>query len=193
MEIWSNLLPEMIDINPREVLIINPIQEKIYGFNSKDNSLSGSDIEIERGSDNIFNIILKAITAGEIGKITDNGKPIYKIVGKKIKKGMMFSSLKREIEALSKYKFLENDLKKVLRHLKWTHVEKLTLDKPKLEELNKDFDDFIWIETIDDTSQRCKVYFSLFAPNEIIEVINNESLHESIFGKKLNLKNENQE
>ena len=39
MEIWSKLLPEMVDINPREVLIINPAQHKIYGFNSKDKIL----------------------------------------------------------------------------------------------------------------------------------------------------------
>ena len=36
MEIWSKLLPEMVDINPREVLILNPMQNKVYGFNSKD-------------------------------------------------------------------------------------------------------------------------------------------------------------
>jgi len=28
MEIWSKLLPEMFDINPREVLIINPKNNK---------------------------------------------------------------------------------------------------------------------------------------------------------------------
>lgn len=41
MEIWSKLLSEMVDINPREVLILNPMQNKVYGFNSKDNVLSG--------------------------------------------------------------------------------------------------------------------------------------------------------
>ena len=30
MEIWSNLLPEMVDINPKEVLILNPVQNKVY-------------------------------------------------------------------------------------------------------------------------------------------------------------------
>jgi len=43
MEIWSKLLPEMVDINPREVLILNPMQNRVYGFNSKDNTLSGSE------------------------------------------------------------------------------------------------------------------------------------------------------
>ncbi|CAK8713548.1 hypothetical protein GKODMF_05125 [Candidatus Electrothrix gigas] len=36
MEIWSKLLPEMVDINPREVLILNPLQNKVYGFNGKE-------------------------------------------------------------------------------------------------------------------------------------------------------------
>ena len=33
MTIWSNLLPEMVNINPKEVLIVNPNENKIYGFN----------------------------------------------------------------------------------------------------------------------------------------------------------------
>ena len=66
MEIWSKLLPEMVDINPREVLILNPIQNKVYGFNSKDNILSGSDVEIDKSQNGVFNIILNAISAGEM-------------------------------------------------------------------------------------------------------------------------------
>ena len=82
MEIWSKLLPEMFDINPREILIINPKSNRVYGFNGKDNVLSGSDIEIDKSDGGVFNIILNAISAGEIGKISDNeGKPLYKIVG----------------------------------------------------------------------------------------------------------------
>lgn len=33
MEIWSKLLPEMFDINPREVLILNPKNNTVYGYN----------------------------------------------------------------------------------------------------------------------------------------------------------------
>ena len=66
----------MFDINPREVLIINPKNNKIYGFNGKDNILSSSEIEIDKTNNGVFNIILNAISAGEIGKISDiEGKP----------------------------------------------------------------------------------------------------------------------
>jgi len=76
MEIWSKLLPEIFDINPREILIINPKSNKIYGFNGKDNILSSSKIEVDKSDTGVFNIILNAISAGEIGKISDNeGKP----------------------------------------------------------------------------------------------------------------------
>ncbi|WP_305842355.1 hypothetical protein [Photobacterium leiognathi] len=72
MEIWSKLMPEMFEINPREVLILNPLQNKVYGFNGKDNILSKTDVEIDKNDDGVFNIILNAISAGEIGKITTN-------------------------------------------------------------------------------------------------------------------------
>ena len=82
MEIWSKLLPEMFDINPREVLILNPKNNTVYGYNSKENLLSSSEIDIDQTENGIFNIILNAISAGDIGKISnDEGKPIYKIVG----------------------------------------------------------------------------------------------------------------
>ena len=56
MEIWSKLFPEMVHINPREVLILNPAQNKVYGFNSKEKTLSGSDIEIDKTQNGVFNI-----------------------------------------------------------------------------------------------------------------------------------------
>ena len=108
MEIWSKLLPEMFDINPREVLIINPKNNKIYGFNGKDNILSSSEIEIDKSNNGVFNVILNAISAGEIGKISDNaGKPLYKIVGE-IKSSaprehISLSTLLSEVMKKSKY------------------------------------------------------------------------------------------
>ena len=54
MEIWSKLLPEMVDINPREVLILNPVQNRVYGFNSKDKKLSSSEVEIDKTQNGVF-------------------------------------------------------------------------------------------------------------------------------------------
>ena len=80
MEIWSKLLPQMVDINPREILIINPQQDMVYGFNDKERKLSSGKVEVGDSENKIFNKILNAISNGEIGKMTnENGKPLFKI------------------------------------------------------------------------------------------------------------------
>lgn len=80
MEIWSKLLPQMVDINPREILIINPHQDMVYGFNDKERKLSSGKVEVGDSENKIFNKILNAISNGEIGKMTnENGKPLFKI------------------------------------------------------------------------------------------------------------------
>jgi hypothetical protein len=191
MEIWSQLLPEMIDINPREVLILNPAQNKVYGFNSKDKTLSGSDIEIDKTQNGVFNIILNAISAGEIGKITTNeGKPIYKIVGEiqNIREHIMLSNLSIEVQRLSKYKFSSEQLKQVMFYLKWVSNPKFKVENTAKDNINPAFEKFIWIEKTDKLSERTKVFFSEEAVPELLTVIDNNILQNEIYGKSLSLK-----
>jgi hypothetical protein len=191
MEIWSKLLPEMVDINPREVLILNPAQNKVYGFNSKEKTLSGSDIEIDKTQNGVFNIILNAISAGDIGKITTTeGKPIYKIVGEiqNIRERIMLSNLCKEVQRLSKYKFSSEQLKQVMFHLKWVNNPKFKAVSPTNGNINDSFEKFIWIEITDKLSQRTKVYFSEEAIVELLKKIDDSELHQDIFGKLLSLK-----
>ncbi len=191
MEIWSKLLPEMVDINPREVLIVNPVQNKVYGFNNKDKTLSGSSIEIEKADDGVFNIILNAISAGEIGKITDNeGKPIYKLVGEfyKNREHIIISSLKKAIQNLTKYKFTSLQLKVVIHHLGWTKTNDFVVVNPPENTVISKYNKYIWIETMDEFSKRKKVYFSPAAIPVLVEVIDNDKLHMKLFNKMLDLK-----
>ena len=58
MQIWSDLLPEVFDINPKEILILNPQQGKVYGYNSKNKVLASTDIEIDNKEDGPINAIL---------------------------------------------------------------------------------------------------------------------------------------
>jgi hypothetical protein len=188
MEIWSKLLPEMVDINPREVLIVNPVQDKVYGFNNKDKTLSGSSIEIEKSDDGVFNIILNAISAGEIGKITDNeGKPIYKLVGEfyKSKEHIMIGSLKKAILNLTKYKFTSLHLKKAIHYLGWVKTEKFVVINPPDNTIISKYSKYIWIETLDEISKRRKIYFSPEAIPELVKVIDNHKLHIKLFNKNL--------
>lgn len=122
MEIWSKLLPELFDINPREVLIINPVSNKVYGFNGKNNVLSSTNIEIDKSEDGALNIILNAISAGDIGKISDDeGKPLYKIIGEIrsniTREYISLSTLWEEVVSRSKYKISFVQLKEVFKYL----------------------------------------------------------------------------
>jgi hypothetical protein len=192
MEIWSKLLPEMVDINPREVLILNPIHNKIYGFNGKDNVLSSSDIEIDKDENGIFNIILNAISAGEIGKITNNeGKPIYKLIGEINRSNsrdfMQVSSLEEKVKIASKYKFTNVHLKSAIFHLNWVTVEQFKVQNPPINTVSQKYSEYIWIEKLDKIE---KVVFSSSSIDLILGVIENESLHEKLFKKRLDLKEE---
>lgn len=188
MTIWSNLLPEMVNINPKEVLIVNPNENKIYGFNKKENRLSGSAVEIDKSQDGIFNIILNAISAGEIGKISDTeGKPIYKIVGE-IRRGgthMTISSLESVVKSKSVYKFTNVQLKIVIHSLGWVNDKNFKVEKPPKGTIIKGFDKYLWEEILDQHTKQSKVVFTEDSIDEILKVIDNPSLHMSLFGKSL--------
>ena len=190
MEIWSKLLPEMFDINPREVLILNPKNNTVYGYNSRDNLLSSSEIDIDQTENGIFNIILNAISAGDIGKISnDEGKPIYKIVGELKSKTprdfIYFSSLFDKIKALSNYNLSSNQLKCVFKYLNWITDETLPIENPDETKINNEFNQFIWVETLDKTH---KIVFSENAIAPSVEAINDSKKHNSTFGKSLQVK-----
>jgi len=163
MDIWSKLLPEMFDINPREVLILNPKSNRIYGYNAKDNILSSSNIDIDQREDGVFNVILNAISAGDIGKISnDEGKPLYKIIGE------LKLTQKREFIY---YSDLYNEVK-----------EKVNFN------FSNAYNNFIWIETL---GKKNRVVFSEDAIFPIVNTINDKTKHFEIFGKELNNKNSN--
>lgn len=194
MEIWSKLLPEMVDINPREVLMINPSISKIYGFNGKDNVLSSSDIEIDKTDTGVFKVILKAISAGDIGKITDDeGKPLYKIVGE-IKSSRNFiplSTLEAEAKNKAKYKFTNVQLKSIIYHLNWTKIEQFKVENPPENTINDDYQEYIWIEVMDKIKGTTKIVFSSTSVEKVVEIIDEPSLHMKIFNKILDSKKPN--
>lgn len=189
MQIWSGLLPEVFDINPKEILILNPKQGKVYGYNSKNKILASTDIEIDTKEDGPINVILNAISAGEIGKIsTTEGKPIYKLVGEivlngeKTKESTSMHSIHEEIKEKSKYKISNIQLKSVMQYLGWVRNKTFNIEKPKNEDINPDFSDFIWIETVDNLKRKKKVVFSPKAVPPLLEVVENPTKHTEIFG-----------
>jgi len=193
MEIWSKLLPEMFDINPREILIINPKSNKIYGFNGKDNVLSSSDIDIDKSDQGVFNIILNAISAGEIGRISDTeGKPLYKIVGE-IKSSaprehISLSTLLVEVLKETKYKLSSVQLKVAMKSLGWVSDDKFKVENPTKDPTNPKYHEFIWLENFDKIKDVHKVVCSEKAVSKIIESVNDHLTHKEIYGKSLTKK-----
>lgn len=195
MQIWSSLMPEVFDINPKEILIINPHQNKVYGYNSKNNILESTDIEIDNQENAPINIILNAISAGEIGKITtDEGKPIYKLIGEinlKTEKTKEFTSMKtihEKIREKSKYNISNIQLKCVMKYLGWVSNENFNILHPKSSDLNDCFSDLIWIETIDDLKGGKKIVFSPKAVDALLEVVEDSSKHKKVFNDLLKLR-----
>ncbi|WP_316807372.1 RNA-binding domain-containing protein [Pedobacter agri] len=192
MEIWSKLLPEMVDINPREILLINPKENKVYGYNDKDNILSSSDIEIDQTQDGVFNVILQAISAGEIGKISDTeGKPLYKIVGEikanAPREHISITTLHNEVLKIAIYNFSNIQLKQILKYLGWVNDENFSVQNPKNDPVNPKYIHFIWLENFDKIKNVHKVVVSESAIQEVLEIVNNLNLHKGIFGRELAL------
>ena len=195
MQIWSSLLPEVFDINPKEILIINPQLGKVYGYNAKNHVLASTDIEIDNKKDGPINVILNAISAGEIGKITtDEGKPIYKLVGEIVlntsetRKYTSITSIHGEIKKKSKYKISNVQLKLVMKYLGWVNNESFTIENPKEKDINSKFSEFIWIEVIDNLKGSKKVVFSPNAVTPLLKIVEDSSKHKEIFGDSLKLK-----
>ena len=192
LQMWSVLFPEMVEINPKEVLIINPNNGLVYGYNTKDKTLASSEVEIESHGENVFNIILNAISAGEIGRITDNeGKPLYKIVGEisntLIKDSISLTTLTDEIGKRSNYTFSFH-LKAAIFHLGWVKDLKFDVINPEPEIINPDSRKYIWIEETDKIKKSTKIVFSTDAIDKLLEITENESNHITVFGRKLSVK-----
>ena len=193
MEIWSKLLPEIFDINPKEILMINPKTNNIYGYNQKEKRLSSSEIDIDKSEAGVFNIILNAISAGEIGKISDNeGKPLYKIVGEiktlVSKPYITLTTLQNEVKEKVKDNFSNPQLKLAMKYLGWTNEENFDINRPPENLLNDKYSDKIWIENQDNLKGRSKIVFSETAIQPLATLINDKGKHLEVFKKALNEK-----
>lgn len=192
IQIWSNLLPEMFHINPREILIINPSIGRVYGYNSKNNVLSSTDVEVDNTKDGPINVILNAISAGEIGRISpDEGKPIYKLIGEivvkneKTKESTSITSVHSQVNLKSKYKISNPQIKMIMYYLKWVTMKTFTIENPIDDVINPEFSHFIWIESTDDLKGSKKIVFSPNVVTELLNVLENKDNHIGIFGMVL--------
>lgn len=194
MEIWSNLLPEMVDINPKEVLILNPIQNKVYWFNGKDNTLSWSEIEIVQDENNVFNIILETIKAWEVWKITDTEwKPMYKIVWemKTQKEYTSLTSVHTKIQELSGFNISQPQLKHLMFKLWWVAKKNFGISINDTT-IRPDFiknEDFLWPETTDAVKHTWKIVFSEEVISIISDRIKDIEYQKEIFWKELTKNN----
>lgn len=188
MEIWSKIFPEIVDINPKEVLIVNPKLNTVYGYNSVGNILSAGSVDIEQSEDGVVSIVLSTISAGEIGKLTDTeGKPLYKIMGHiyQDRAKLNMTNLQKEVKKKANFRFHNLQLKAVMNYLGWVNMDRFPVENPPENTVNHDFPDFLWVETTNDIPKKTKVRFSPTGVQELVAVINKPELHQAVFGKTL--------
>lgn len=62
------------------------------------------------------------------------------------------------------------------------------IDKPKNDDINPDFSEYIWIETIDNLKGKKKVVFSPKAVTPLLEIVEDSPRHVDVFGALLKTK-----
>jgi hypothetical protein len=194
MEIWSKLLPQIFDINPRDILIVNPKQNTVYGYNAVGNSLSEGPVDIEQSKDGVVSIVLNAISAGEVGKISDQeGKPLYKFVGDVYQNRLKLhmTGLQRAVDKESLYKVYNSQLKEIMHHLGWVTDPSFKMVDCPIGVVNTEHSKYIWIETTNELPKRTKVKFSPDGVPILLSVIEDEGIQQQIFDKILPLREEN--
>lgn len=70
-------------------------------------------------------------------------------------------------------------------YLGWVKNGVFNIEKPNDEDINPDFSDFIWIETVDNLKGKKKVVFSPKAVHPLLEVVEDATKHIEIFGGAL--------
>lgn len=91
-------------------------------------------------------------------------------------------SIHEKVRQKSKYKIQNIQLKKVMYYLGWVKDDTFSVKEPKEKDINPDFSDFVWIETIDDLKGSKKVVFSPKAVNPLLEIVEDTTKHTEIFG-----------
>ncbi len=188
MTIWSNLLPEMIDINPKEVLILNVADQKVYGFNKKGGKLDGGTIEVDDKSDT-FKIILKSIQEGEIGKISNTeGKPMFRIVGDMVDGGDPLTGASEKIKNIVKYYFTNKELRDCLYYLGYTTIKNILHEaSDSFTGITDNGKNYIFRICIHQSKGKYALRLSSACVENIINLVKDESKHTDIFSKVLSI------
>ena len=74
-----------------------------------------------------------------------------------------------KIKNKTDYNFSSNQLKSVFKYLKWINDDKIKIENPVENKINKDKSEFIWIEILDRTH---KIVFSQNAVEPLVKAIN---------------------
>lgn len=98
------------------------------------------------------------------------------------------NSIHDEIKQKTKYKISNIQLKMVMLYLGWVKNGAFNIDKPKNDDINPDFSEYIWIETIDNLKGKKKVVFSPKAVTPLLEIVEDSPRHVDVFGALLKTK-----
>ena len=73
-------------------------------------------------------------------------------------------------------------------YLNWVKNGAFNIDKPKSDDINPNFSEFIWIDTVDNLKGKKKVVFSPKAITPLLEIIEDLTKHIDIFDTYLKTK-----
>jgi hypothetical protein len=183
LDMWRELLPDMVDINPKDVLIINHKSGFVYGFGKE---LVKLQLELNSKSKNGLNLMLNAIQADDIGKISSSGdKPIFRMMGdinlssqkvieKERAEKITIASAVEKINSETGFSISNEDFKKACFYLKITNTEKFYLEdstrKSKKYEVDENIildSECLFVSTVDSSKNRRKI----MATNKCISMV----------------------
>ena len=202
LDLWRELLPSMIDISPKDILIINPKEGLIFGFGKE---LIKLKLDLDTSSKSGFGLMLNTIQADQIGNISQSGeKPIFRMIGnislinekiieKERSDKITITSAIKEITKRSCFNLSSVDFKKICHYLKITSENKFPIQDCKKFVVNENIilkSDYLFISIIDSSTDRKKIYTTKKCIEEFSEAINTPQKQQEIFGKLLNKNSE---
>ena len=75
-----------------------------------------------------------------------------------------------------------------MKYLKWITSESFEVEKPSIDLINTQFNNYVWIDNINTLKGKSKVVFSEDGIKEVLVVIEDIKTHIPIFRKPLKLK-----
>lgn len=204
LDIWRDLIPSMVEIHPKDIIIINPKENKIYGFNkeSKLITIPVNFTQKDGATKEDYNVVFNVINKKDIlGVSSEGGKDAFRIVNdielidsqhvrtREVEKERInFTSAVKEIQRLSGYKFSSVDFKKLCFYKKISTNDDFTILDNRDRKVDSSVildENYIFSSVDDKVTKTRRIYATQKCIDEFTEIIKDKNQHMAIFNKEL--------